>query len=59
MNFSIKDYFGKCDLVTFTAEILNGKLRFLCSDITNGGECRRFQTFKRWKAVISSNPPFL
>ena len=39
MKFSIKDFFSKCDqirmetadLVTFTEEILNGKLRFLCS----------------------------
>ena len=39
MKFSIKDFFSKCDqihrtadLVTFIAEILNGKLHFLCSD---------------------------
>ena len=38
MKFSIEDFFGKCDqirsadLVTFTEEILNGKLHFLCSD---------------------------
>ena len=38
MKFSIKDFFSKCfpqetaDLVTFTEEILNGKLHFLCSD---------------------------
>ena len=35
MKFSIKDFFRKCDqtadLVTFTEEILNGKLHFLCS----------------------------
>ena len=38
MKFFIKDFFSKCDqtvvfgdLVTFTEEILNGKLRFLCS----------------------------
>ena len=35
-DVSIKDFFSKCDqmwpdLVTFTKEILNGKLRFLCS----------------------------
>ena len=37
-KFSIKDFFSKCivpqftvDLVTFTEEILNGKLHFLCS----------------------------
>ena len=37
MKFSIKDFFGKCDqiradLVTFTQEILYGKLHFLRSD---------------------------
>ena len=42
MKFSIKDFFSKCDqmwpnppwpldLVTFTGEIINGKLHFLCS----------------------------
>ena len=33
MKFSIKDFFSKfpADLVTFTEEILNGKLHFLCS----------------------------
>ena len=39
MNFSSKDFFSKCDqirsftadLVTFTEEILTGKLHFLCS----------------------------
>ena len=30
MKFSIKDFFSKYDLVTFTEEILNGKLHFLC-----------------------------
>ena len=44
MTFSIKDFFSKCDqirsfpqfpgdLVTFTEEILNGKIHFLCSVI--------------------------
>ena len=41
MKFSIKDFFSKCDhnprfsvdLVTFTEEIHNEKLHFLCSDI--------------------------
>ena len=43
MKYFIKDFFSKCnqirwklqetvDLVTFTEEILNGKLHFLCSD---------------------------
>ena len=37
MKFSIKDFFSKfaADLVTFTEEILNGKLQFLCSVIDN------------------------
>ena len=40
MKLYIKDFFSKCehiqetaDLVTFTEEILHGKLPFLCSDI--------------------------
>ena len=40
MRFSIKDFFSKCDqirkktadLVTFTEELHNGKLHFLCSE---------------------------
>ena len=40
MKFSIKDFFSKCDqihskcdqMVTFTEEIPNGKLLFLCSE---------------------------
>ena len=31
MKFSIKVFFGKWDLVTFTEENLNGKLQFVCS----------------------------
>ena len=31
MKFFIKDFFSKCDQITFTEEILNGKLHFLCS----------------------------
>ena len=35
IKFSTKDFFSKCDQirnnVTFTEEILNGKLYFLCS----------------------------
>ena len=34
MMFSIKDFFSKCDQIhTFTEEILNGKLHFVCSVI--------------------------
>ena len=42
MKFSIKDFSSKsdhlvrsADLVTFTGEILNGKLHFLCSDASS------------------------
>ena len=43
MKFSTKNFFSKCDqilkffadLVTFTEEIFNGKLHFLCSDNNN------------------------
>ena len=46
VKFPVKDFFSKCDqirsfpriLVTFTEEILNGKLHFLCSDKT----CKSF-----------------
>ena len=38
MKFSIKDFFSKCDkvrgFVTFTEEIPNVKLQFLCSAIS-------------------------
>ena len=48
MKFFIKDLFKEtADLVTFTEEILNGKLHLLFSDITNDGGCGRFQIFKR------------
>ena len=37
MKFSIKDFFSKCEQIrrkpfTFTKEVLNGKLHFLCSE---------------------------
>ena len=33
MKFSVKDFFSKCDqILTFTKEVLNGKLPFLCSE---------------------------
>ena len=35
MKLSIKDFFSKCDQITFTEEILNRKLHFLCSDMYN------------------------
>ena len=48
MKFSINDFFSKCDqirsflmdLITFTEEILNEKLHFLCS------ECFRINPFQ-------------
>ena len=44
MKFFIKDFFSKCDqftadLVTFTEEIFNGKLYFLCSVINDKSSC--------------------
>ena len=33
MKFSIKDFLSKCDQIR-SGEILNGKLHFLCSEIT-------------------------
>ena len=57
MKFSIKYFFSKCDqirrkldLVTFTEEILNGKLHSLCSegifwDISSLFGLRGFETY--------------
>ena len=54
IKFSIKGFFSKCDqirrkLVTFTEEIFNGKLHFLCSD------CKKyyfhFSTHKQLRKV--------
>ena len=53
MKFFVRDFFSKCDqigkfladLVTFTEEILNGKLHFLCS------ESRGFNTYKYSKLL--------
>ena len=49
MMFPIKDFFSKCDqiqfsadLITFTEEILKGKLHFLCQTID---QCLLFETF--------------
>ena len=46
IKFFIKDFFSKCDqincdqetadLVTYTEEILNGKLHFLCNEFKSG-----------------------
>ena len=57
MKFSIKDFFSKCDpspqfpadLVTFTEDILNGKLHFLCSVWINGNN-----TFRKihWNSIL-------
>ena len=48
MKFSIKDFFSKrdqirftADLVTFTEEILNGKLHFSCSALGEDLEFER------------------
>ena len=47
MKFSIKDFFRKCDL-TFTEEILIGKLHFLCSVMnTSSGATPTQETCKK------------
>ena len=53
LEFSIKDFFSKCDQicmdsVTFTEEILNGKLRFFCS-----GSVIKFVS-KRFDMIIAT-----
>ena len=58
MNFSIKDFFRKCDLipefsadlVTFTEEILNGKLYFLCSVSPDFAD---FMSSKKKKHIVN------
>ena len=82
MKFSIKDFFSKCDqirsfvnvtksavsadLVTFTEEILRGKLHFLCSDVWNlliplNRAAIKFNVFWVWKCYnkIKNGPYFL
>ena len=47
-KFSIKDFFSKCDpadMVTFTEEILDGKLHFLCS--------RKFANWKNYLLIFA------
>ena len=56
MRFSIKDFLSKCDqirsdLVTFTEEILNGKLYFLCSDTTRRDENSVSQAFENYYCI--------
>ena len=47
MKFSIKEFFSKCDL-TFTEEILIGKLYFLCSVMnTSSGATPTQETCKK------------
>ena len=58
MKFSIKDFFRKCvhiraDLVTFTEEILNGKLRFLCS-VTFVKVTMKMKLFKCQKTITQA-----
>ena len=55
MKSSIKDFFSKCfhaDLVTFTEEILNGKLHFLCSAIYICRENKFSDSFRRYRNEI-------
>ena len=57
-KLSIKDFFSKCDqirttadLVTFTEEILNGKLHFLCSENCTDGS----YTFNKERSLLNSS----
>ena len=55
MKFSITDFFSKCDpadLVTFTEEIRNRKLHFLCSDVA-------IINNKVWKSNQTKNQGYL
>ena len=55
MKFSIEDFFSKCDhanLVTFTEEVLNGKLHFLYNvDGIESRECPK----SRYLKIMSSS----
>ena len=60
MKFPIKDFFSKtADLVTFTEEILNGKLQFLCGvstkpQLSNGIDRNwHFLNMERFLLILS------
>ena len=62
MKLSIKDFFSKflqdtADLVTFTEEILNGKLHFLCSDVCEESSYPIWCLFKHSKADVAGSFP--
>ena len=48
MKFFIKDFLSKCEEFTFTKEILNGKLHFLCSVLEASA------VPEEWKEIIKS-----
>ena len=48
MKFSIKEFFSKCGLFTFTEEILSEKLSFLPVNPV-------FHFYTHWKRIIKSN----
>ena len=56
MKFSIKDFFSKCDLnlVTFTEEILIGKLYFLYSAVCQMFliECLKFKLINKFCLIF-------
>ena len=73
IKFSFKNFFSKCDqirkvmdLVTFTEEILNRKLHFLCSacnitsvnHVTSMRECLRGRAYKTVKTFIGVTMAF-
>ena len=56
MKFSIKNFFSKCDtadLVTFTEEIVNGRLFFLCSNFKSNWYPKASEYYRPSKAIIS------
>ena len=61
MKFCIKDFFSKCDqihrklqvLVTFTEEILNAKLHFLCNDKLTGLKKTNFEKAVEYQPIRS------
>ena len=61
MQFCIKDFFSKCDqirrklqvLVTFTEEILNAKLHFLCNDKLTGLKKTNFEKAVEYQPIRS------
>ena len=55
-KFYVKDFPGKCDQIpsflrifTFTGEIINGKLHFLCSDVLQKKDPSLLSVYAQWQ----------